>query len=278
MTAANSCLYEGMVRHRRFTPRTHDFRYRLFFAYLDLAELDDVFRGRWLWSTGRPNFAWFRRADHVGDARRPLDEVVRERVEREIGRRPAGPIRLLTQLRYAGFAMNPVCFYFCYQRDGRTIDSIVAEVNNTPWGEQHCYVLNPQPDHPAGRPFEFRHRKAFHVSPFMEMDLDYAWRVTAPAESLTVHIENHLPQAPEGDRASQGAPAQQRPPAPLFDATLTLRRRAIDGPNLARMLLAYPLMTTQVFAGIYWQALRMWLKKFAFVPHPRSLRPAETPS
>ena len=136
-----SCLYLGSLRHRRHAPRPHAFRYRVFMTYLDLGELDEVFRGRWLWSTRRPALAWMRRADYLGDPAVPLDEAVRERVARETGERPRGPIRLLTHLRMLGACFNPVSFYYCFDQAGERVETIVAEITNTPWNERHAYVL-----------------------------------------------------------------------------------------------------------------------------------------
>ena len=113
MTAPlHSAIYEGVVRHRRSAPQPHAFRYRMAQLYLDLDEIDTVFRGRWLWSAGRRNLAQFRRADFLGPPERPLKEAVKDRVEAAIGERPAGPVRLLTHLRYAGVVFNPVSFYY----------------------------------------------------------------------------------------------------------------------------------------------------------------------
>lgn len=157
----HSCLYDGWVRHRRFAPRAHAFRYRLFMAYLDLTELDRVFRGRWFWSTRRPALAWFRRADYLGDPSVPLDQAVRDCVERNTGVRPRGPIRLLTHLRYFGYVFNPVSFYYCFDTADTRVETIVAEITNTPWGERHAYVLSARGE----QPLRFRFGKAFHVSP-----------------------------------------------------------------------------------------------------------------
>lgn len=242
-----SCLYEGAVWHRRHHPVTHWFQRRLFMVYLDLAELDQVFRGRWLWSTTRPALAWFRRGDQFGDPAVPLDTAVRDLVEAQTGTRPSGPIRLLTHLRYFGFVFNPVSFYYCYSPDGQQVETVVADVSNTPWGERHLYVLPAQP----GEAMRFKLRKVFHVSPFMPMDVDYDWRFTPPGRRLAVHMVNQR----EGSR--------------LFEATLVLSRRAIDGRSLRRMLWRHPAMTMMVFAGIYTEAFRLWRKRTPFYAHPR---------
>jgi DUF1365 family protein len=136
-----SCIYEGEVRHRRFRPIGHEFRNRLFMLYVDLEELPTLFCRRWLWSTDRMNLAWFRRSDHLGPASQPLAESVRKLVAARTGCWPTGPIRLLTHFRYFGFAMNPISLYYCFNAD-EYVESVVIEVTNTPWGEQHSYVLD----------------------------------------------------------------------------------------------------------------------------------------
>ena len=124
MSGFASAIYEGRVRHRRHAPRAHAFEYRMAQLYLDLDEVDAVFRERWLWSVERPNLASFRRRDFLGDPAQPLAEAVRDRVERAVGERPGGPVRLLTHLRYAGYSFNPVSFYYCHGADGKGLASM----------------------------------------------------------------------------------------------------------------------------------------------------------
>jgi DUF1365 family protein len=231
------------------TPVEHAFEYRLFMMYLDLSELDQVFAGRWLWSTRRRALARFRREDHMGPADRPLDQAVRDLVEAETGRRPGGSVCLLTNLRYFGYGFNPVSFYYCHSKDGQTVEAVVAEVNNTPWGERCCYVMDAI-DQPQGQPWRHAPRKRMHVSPFMPMDIDYQWRLGAPSREMTLHMENH--------RTGQK----------LFDATLRLERKEISAAALSRVLIQYPLMTLKVIFAIHWQALRLWLKRVPVIDHP----------
>jgi hypothetical protein len=244
-----SCLYRGRVYHGRLTPAVNRFRYGLFMTYLDLGELDAVFRGRWLWSVERPNLASFRRADHL---RRPgpLAQAVREEVSRQLGFAPGGPIRLLTHLRYFGYCFNPISTYYCYGADGEALEAIVAEVHNTPWGEQYVRALDPRACRREGAYFLYEPVKEFHVSPFMPMDMRYIWRFTAPGDKLGIRMENFR-------RAEK-----------VLDVALDLTRAPLDGPGLAVALLRWPFMTGKVIAAIYWQALRIKMKGVPYYPHP----------
>ncbi len=254
MTPARaSAIYEGVVRHRRHAPRPHAFRYRTAMLYLDLDEVDDLFAGRWLWSSRGRALAQFRRGDYLGPAHRPLADAVRDRVEAATGRRPAGPIRLLTHLRYFGFVFNPVSFYYCHGTDG-ALEHVVAEITNTPWKQRHAYVLTVAAARRDGDSLAWDFPKDFHVSPFMAMARDYRWRLGLPGERLRVHMD-----VLDGEDRE-------------FDATLSLERRALDGRGLARVLWRYPLMTLQVVAAIHWQALRLWFKRTPVHDHPHPTR------
>lgn len=263
----SSAIYEGWVRHRRHAPHANAFSYRLCMLYLDLGELDRLFAERWLWSLDRRNLAELRRSDYFGDAAVPLDTAVRDAVEARTGRRPRGPIRLLTHLRYFGHCFNPVSFYYCHAEDGRTLEAILAEITNTPWRERHAYVLPVAEAHRHGAALGWEFDKSFHVSPFLPMRCRYAWRFSVPGEALRVHMDVRRC----GDEGESGS-------AHEFDATLVLQRREFNRANLARVLVRYPLMTLQVVAAIHWQALRIWWRGNPVHDHPsraKSIAPGD---
>jgi DUF1365 family protein len=244
----HSRIYKGWVRHRRVAPTRNLFRYRIFMMYLDLAELPQLFDGVPFWSARGRALAQFKRSDYLGDPAVPLDAAVRDLVRERTGTRPTGPIRLLTHLRYFGYCMNPVSFYYCFDESGVGLETIVAEITNTPWKERHQYVLTA--DRAGGRVMRFEFDKAFHVSPFLPMDMHYEWRFSEPLQRLFVNMRNF-----------KGGTSP-------FDATLALRQEPISARALLEALAAFPLMTAKVIAAIHWQALKLWVKRTPFYSHP----------
>ncbi len=246
-----SCVYEGWVRHRRYGSVAHELRTKLFMLYLDLDELPALFDGYRLASARGRAVAEFRRADYLGDPRRPLAAEVRELVADRTGRLPpAGPVRLLTNLRYFGHCFNPVSLYYCFDGAGERVETVVAEVTNTPWGERHAYVLSPASDRGAASIMCGRFAKEFHVSPFMGMDLTYAWRMTEPGSRLIVHIDS------------------ERDETVAFDATLSLERHPLSPARLRRLLATHPLLTLRIVRQIYGNGLRLRLKGARYFPNP----------
>lgn len=235
-----SCIYEGTIRHRRTEPR-REFRHRVALFYLDLDELPSLLGGRL--TAPLPGLLRFRRRDYLRPAWLPLDHAVRNAVETQTGARPAGPVRLLTQLRSFGHCFNPVSFYYCLDGTGEHVEAVVAEVTNTPWGERHAYVL------PGGfGSFD----KALHVSPFMGMDHRYTARVCPPGDRLAVDIES------------------RRDGEVTFDAALALRRRELTRNSAARLTARYPFSNVRVLALIYGHAVGLKVAGAPVHRHPEA--------
>jgi uncharacterized protein len=211
----HSCLYFGRVSHRRHggaaDPVSNAFEYRMFMVWLDLAELDTVFRGRWFWSTQRRALAWLR-APTTSAIRRSRWTNLRARLVERTHRTPAGgPDPAADHLRYFGHCFNPVSFYYCYDAAGEQLETIVAEVSNTPWGERTATCCRATRRRVRGPTQEFELDKEFHVSPFLPMETRYQWRFTEPGERLLVHLRNEERAARLRRNAEPGAARDQRP-------------------------------------------------------------------
>jgi DUF1365 family protein len=221
--------------------------------YLDLAELETVLKLSPWWSDKPWRPARFERSDFLGDPDLSLDQAVRERILQETGEAHSGPIRMLANLRYFGFNMNPITCYYCFD-EGDNLKSIVTEVTNTPWKERQSYVLKCDPDRRIQR---INFHKEMHVSPFNPMDMTYRWSSNNPAKILSLNLETQH----QGKRH--------------VDATMALKRREIDARSLAGILVEHPWMTAKVLTSIYWQALKLGLKKTPLHSHPRYLESSD---
>ncbi len=245
----NSALYSGWVQHRRFSPRAHAFRYRMGLLFLDLAEQEQVLalsplagRGRWA------PFA-FREGDFLPaftSTGMRLSDAVRQIVSEALGQPLLGKICLLAQPRSWGLAFNPASFFYCYDSVGQ-LQAVLCEVSNTPWKERYHYVLpcdNDTADH-----HHVRVHKAFHVSPFLPRDLEYRMSFSQPTARLGVHMADW-----QGEHK-------------VFDASLSLERQELTRASVHGYLLSFPWMTGKTLLAIYWQALRLLLKRTPLFPH-----------
>lgn len=249
MTAAPA-LYVGTLRHRRHGPTAHEFRYSLFMVLLDVDGLAEAMAVSWLTGYNRRRWAAFDDRDHIGDPARPLRERVQASAAAAGVELPDGPIHLLTHLRYAGYAFNPISFFYCYDRGGR-LQRVLADVRNT-YGGRQAYWLTPADGNE--RRLRAVAAKSLYVSPFMASAVDYEFLLTPPGETLVAHL-NVRPDT-HGQRT------------PIFDATLSLHRRPWTAGSLRGALLRHPLMTAKVIGAIHWQALRLRLKGLPIVPMP----------
>lgn len=254
----HSCIYEGIVTHLRREPVGHQFQYRLFMVYLDLDELPSLVAGGLIANRKHASRS-FLRSDHLFAPGRPLIDEVRDVVRDQTGRSCDGAIRLLTQLRQFGYYMSPLNLFYVFDRADRRVQTIVAEVNNTPWNERHCYVLWEGNREGEAGELRFAHAKEFHVSPFMEMDMRYQWKLSTPGSALRLQLAN------------------TRDSKQLFEAGMALERREFSRQQLRRMTRRYPVMTAQIIAAIYYQALKLWWKKCPSYPHPKTQTNSPSP-
>ena len=243
-----SALYQGFVRHRRFAPKPHHFQYPLFMAYLNLDELPVLAEKLWFFGTKPWHWARFRRQDYLGEPGQTLTLAVKHKIAEDTGldiQDLHGDVYFYGHLRYLGFYFSPLNLYFVEDQD--RMRYMLAEVSNTPWNERHYYTIDLND--------LSTHAKQFHVSPFNPMSQKYCWKVRPPGESAgksMVHLEV-LPEESE---------------SPVFDATMVLKRRPLNQSNLLRVLLATPAQTLSMAMGIYWQALKLFLKGNPFYSHP----------
>ena len=251
----HSSIYEGTVTHERFHPQLHSFRYHECMFYLDIDEISRLFSDRLFVSYERSNLCCFRRRDYLCPQDRSLRRAVQKLVMAQHNRHIDGPIRILTHLRTFGFLFNPVTFYYCFSEEGH-LEFIISDIENTPWGERHPYVHKVTKKSASGHGFKFK--KDFHVSPFFPMDINYYWMFTNPTDRLACDMYSFM----QGKR--------------VFHVSLDLARKPLQ-EHLYPTLFKYPLVTWQVVARIYWQALRLWVKKVPFFSHPNPSRQQKTP-
>lgn len=232
-----SALYVGEVRHQRLRPRRHGLRYRVFMLLLDLDELPALDRRLRRFSLDRFNLFGFKARDHGDGSANPLRTQIEDRLKAEDLAIDGGPIRLLCLPRVLGYVFNPLSLYFCHRADG-ALKAIVYEVSST-FGERHSYVVPAESD---GGPIRQRARKQLHVSPFLGMDMDYAFRIVPPGPTTTVAIDTH---------DAEGV---------ILTASFVGERRPLTDAALMRAFLTHPLLTVKVMAGIHWEAVLMIAK------------------
>ena len=238
-----STLHVGRVRHRRMSNPRHEFEYPVWYALLDLDELEGLSSRVRFFSHNRFNLAGFDDRDHMG----PTAEPVRDKLEGWLRSRgvqaPPAHVTLLTHLRILGHVFNPVSFFFCWD-EGHSLQQVVAEVNNT-FGETYCYLLGTD-----GEVVRHEEDKVFHVSPFQPVDGRYRFRITAPGPRMTAHID----VLRDGER--------------VFDSTLATTQRPLTGSSLLKTLARYPHTGLRTLALIHYQAVRLWLKRAPFFGKP----------
>jgi uncharacterized protein len=243
----HSALYVGAVMHRRYRPRTHYLRYRVFWLLLDLDEVGVLAQDLRWFGYNRFRALSFYDADHGDGSQTPIRDQVRRHLLTAGIATPDGPIQLFCMPRIFGYAFNPLSIYFCYRSDG-FLAAVLYEVHNT-FGERHSYLIAVEPG--VRDIINHRCQKEFYVSPFMDMNVNYVFRLAIPDERISVTIDTV-------DRAGT-----------VLTAALSGKRLALSDATLRRVLATHPLLTLKVVAGIHWHALRLLLKGLKLRPRPR---------
>ena len=238
----DSGIYWGQVFHERRTPKHHQFNYRFMQWCVCLDELDEVNQqSRWLSTRG---FAplWFRRNDYLRGSTGDLKTAVLEKMNQLNSRALSGRIWFVGNLRTFGIYFSPLNLYFLQQ--GEHFTHVLAEVSNTPWLERHYYLVDLAEAVPE-------HEKAFHVSPFNPMDMRYRWYIEPPTDKLSVTIKACRERAE-------------------FIAGMKLSRSELNRKSIKHVIKTVPFMALRIIGGIYWQALKLFIKRIPIYDHPKT--------
>lgn len=235
-----SAIYRGELTHQRFEPTQHRFAYDIYLLWLKLDEINHLHNEVKGFSNASFAPVRYKRSDYLGDPNEPLETAVRRKMSALAGVSMDGDVFMLGQARTFGLYFSPVNFYFLRDASQR-FTHMLAEVSNTPWNERHHYLVDLSKQEDA--------QKVFHVSPFNPLDMVYKWKVAVPGEQLNLALECH--------KSSKH-----------FTASMQMKKTPLNSVSLRNVLIAIPSMTLKTVWGIYWQALKLWLKRTPIYAHP----------
>lgn len=249
-----AALYVGKVMHARMKPRAHRFTYSVFNLAIDLDRLDEADRQSALFSVNGSNLVSFHEKDHWDGKGHPSLRDYADGLLAGAGlAERAARILLVCYPRILGQVFNPIAVYYAYNANDQLI-ALIYEVRNT-FGERHTYVCAIEPGERSDAGIRQTRAKIFYVSPFIDMDMRYHFRMLPPGEDIRWRIL-------ETDREG-----------PLLSATFSGSRRALNTPSLAKCLLHIPFQTWKIVGGIHFEALRLWLKGVRLVKRGRPPAP-----
>lgn len=240
-----SKIFQGIIYHRRLGIKKHQFKYKIFMMFINLSEINYLFKKYWFWSTEKLNIASFKRKNYLGKPELTLLDAVKETLATD----KIEEVFILTNLAYFGYCFNPISIYFCFFQTQLT--HCILEVTNTPWKEKHNYIV--KPIRIAEDLYAAKFTKKLHVSPFMQMDYEYKMLLKYKKNKIILQLQNWRNKKCE------------------FVASLNLRAKKINHKNMAKILFRHPLITYKVITAIYWQALKLWFKKIPFATHPKEI-------
>jgi len=237
-----SCIYNGAVIHKRFKPKKHFFKYKVFSLLIDLSELDDLDEKISFFSFNKFNLISFYEKDHGRRDSSSLISWVKLNLKNKNINSDNIKIKLLCYPRILGYVFNPLSVFFIYNRNEKLI-SILYEVKNT-FGEQHTYVFKIENE---SNLIENNCSKKFHVSPFIEMDCKYFFKILSPDEKLSVIINQY---------DNEGK---------ILFASQDGKRSDLNSKQLLKSYLKHPLMTFKIILAIHFEAFKLWTKGIKFI-------------
>jgi len=232
-----TCIYKGIVTHRRFKPKRHFFSYKTFSIFFDLDELKDLEKKVLIFSLNKFNLFSFYNKDHGDRDGSNLKSWVKNTLKKFNINFKISKIRLLCFPRIFGYVFNPLSIFYCYNENAE-LKAILYEVKNT-FNEQHTYVF---PVEKNSKIITQNCNKRFYVSPFIEMETAYNFRLAEPKETLSIFIK------------------QTDPEGILLSACQIGRKEDISTKQLLINFLRHPMMTVKIIMAIHFEALRLWGK------------------
>ena len=237
-----SSIYNGQVIHKRFKPKVHSFRYDVFSLLIDLSELETLDKQVNFFSYNKFNWISFYDKDHGDRDGSSLINWVQKNLRKNNISTENIKIKILCYPRIFGFVFNPLSVFYVYNSNENLI-SILYEVKNT-FGEQHTYVFRVENENKL---IQNNCSKKFHVSPFIEMDCNYFFRVLNPSEKLSVIIDQY-------DKDGK-----------ILFASQDGVRSDLTSMNLMNSYLKHPLMTFKIISAIHFEAFKLWAKGIKFI-------------
>ena len=237
-----SSIYNGTVIHKRFKPKTHFFKYSVFSLLIDLSELNQLDSNIKFFSFNKFNLISFFEKDHGDRDGSSLIEWVKKNLDKNNINSKNIRIKLLCYPRILGYVFNPLSVFFIYDSSEKLI-SILYEVKNT-FGEQHTYIFKVNDNL---KYFEHSCSKKFHVSPFIEMDCNYFFRILKPCEKVSVIID------------------QYQTNEKILYASQDGTRVDLNSKELLKSYCKHPLMTFKIISAIHFEAFKLWTKGIKFI-------------
>ena len=238
----NSYIYSGNVVHKRFKPKIHFFKYKVFSLLIDLSELELLDKNLKIFSYNKFNIVSFYDRDHGARDGSSIKEWVIDNLKKNNIDNENIQIKLLCYPRIFGYVFNPLSVFYIYDNNSNLI-SVLYEVKNT-FGEQHTYIFKTDIDQNL---IQHMCKKKFHVSPFIEMDCTYFFRLLKPGKKISVIID-------QNDKDGK-----------ILYASQDGVRSEMNNGNFVKSYLKHPLMTFKIILAIHFEAFKLWSKGIKFI-------------